>query len=119
MEQFIQKWEKLSEAARTTINHGAQYEFGDELDVDDALRRATHEWDGYSREELRAYAFRVLVEYPFRTIAVVNIQRRVQGETARTAVIAGKATPFRSAKLFFPAQDAPRNITSKAPPSVS
>lgn len=61
--RFIAKWEKLSDDAKATIEHGARYEFGDDIAVGDVLKRATYGWNGYDRGELRAEAFKVLVQW--------------------------------------------------------
>lgn len=63
IEAFRAKWAKLSEGAQATINSAVRAEWGDDLEMGEMLSRATHGWDGYQNDEMRAEALRPLIAW--------------------------------------------------------
>lgn len=85
VERFLAKWDRLTDDARDAIELGARYEFGDDIVVDDVLRRAIHGWTvQQNREELRAEAFRTLVDWWERDGREARAWRKDTGNSAFT-----------------------------------
>lgn len=63
IEAFRKKWGNLSADARDTINRAVRSEWGDDLEMGEMLSRATHGWNGYDADELRAEALRPLIAW--------------------------------------------------------
>lgn len=90
VQRFLKRWSKLSPNAKDMISHAVKVEWGDDLDIDEMLSKATFGWDGYDKYALFAQALIPLIQWYEASRGTAKAWRHEAGNSKFTDYIVEK-----------------------------